>query len=229
MSLLQSAPVRKLPSTPPMSHPHQHEGGCGSGPVLNGPYYVRRGSWFHDFFGKPTPIGGCQGCSSSSYSGWIQRQIEMPGRVKRWLLWWINLIPRGAEFLKVMTGGFVTPEEHQIRQGHCQECRGSIKRLKLKNGIMQETGYCLLCRCPKWFLSRNNVANWFRKRGCPLGLHPKKDENAIFTLYVEEKKRQFASTAPIDREPDPTPAPPPISNCQCDKKSKVRGSGGRKS
>jgi hypothetical protein len=224
--MLASVPDHELPKSEPMSHPTpiRIPGGAASLQRHQGPQYVRRNSWFRNFIAL-VPPRNCATCGAGPYTGWVQRQIENPGRIKRWILWWVNLIPRGASLVRVVTSGLVGVDEFIARQKACADCPGAVVRLKLVKGTIQEKSYCGLCQCPKWWLSRNEIANWFKKRECPLNRHPKQNPNAIYTAYVETKRAGTTRPVPIDREPLPTPAPPPISNCQCDKKSKARGSG----
>jgi hypothetical protein len=228
--MLSPVPESERQTGPPMAHVPSPQP-CGGQPrsqsIPQGPQYVRRRSWFKALVAT-VEKQSCSTCGGGSYTGWIQRQIETPGRIKRWLLWWVNLVPKGASFIRVVTGGFVSADEFMRRQGKggCADCPGATIRLKMLPTGMRELSYCELCGCPKWWFSRNKVANWFKKRGCPLNRHPTKDPNTIYIAYVEAKRvGVMPHHPPIDREPPPTPAPPPISNCQCDKKSKTRGSG----
>lgn len=190
----------------------------GSSQSVPMPTYVVWRPWYKRFLAK-----GCGGCGGNP-PGWLQKQIQTPGRIKRFVLWCVNLMPRGASLVRAVTGGLVPADEFTVRQKACSDCHGALVSLRAVKGTMRETSYCGLCDCPKWWLSRNAVANWFKKRTCPLSRHPGVNPRAVYELYVDSKRKALTPSL-ISRESDPTPSPPPIPNCQCGKKSKVRGSG----
>jgi hypothetical protein len=113
---------------------------------LSGPKYVPWRPWYVRFMAK-----GCSRCGGEP-SGWLQRQIQTPKRIMRFVLWTVNLIPRGVSLVRVIMSKEVSSEKFIDRTVVCALCPSLVRRLREKKGVVLEEEFCGACECPKWAL-----------------------------------------------------------------------------
>lgn len=152
-----------------------------------GPRYEAYRPWYARLLAK-----GCARCGGEP-PGWIQRQIQTPYRLKRLLLWSVNLIPRGFSFVRVVVSRRVHLDQQAERDTTCGACPGMVKQLRVRKGFVCETRFCGECSCPKWFGARLDYKNAKAGHRCPLKRHSDSDPNAVFSEYVQRKLAEAAS------------------------------------
>jgi hypothetical protein len=146
-----------------------------------GPRYVFWRPWYERLLAK-----ACNRCGGEP-SGWIQRQIQAPGRFKRFVLWIVNLLPRFASLIRVLTSRSVSAEQYAERQASCGSCPSALIQLRFVGDDIRATSYCGLCDCPKWYGSRNAVRNKRSAWRCPAKLHVGSDRDAGLVEYIREQ------------------------------------------
>lgn len=177
----------------------------------SGPQHEYYRPWYERLLAK-----GCSRCGGQP-QGWVQQQIATPYRFKRFVLWTVNLAPRGAELLKVVLSRRVSDEQIAERGTKCENCPGAMVKgqwtpgrlvqLRVMNGTMQETSFCNLCTCPTWRMPR-----WLRwlwdvgahlgykntKDGwkCPLRLHDGSNPDMVYEEYRRSKQAESVTEAP---------------------------------
>lgn len=142
----------------------------GNGQVAeaqSGPQYRAYRPLWRRLVGKGSG-GGCQSCQGEPW-GWVQRQIQTPRRIVRFLTWLVTLIPRGVELVRVLTGGGASEGTYDERQAICETCEVCVKVMRPDFRIR---AYCGACQCPEWLLSRLSFKNRMAKWECPRHLHP---------------------------------------------------------
>jgi hypothetical protein len=170
--------AKQLAEYPPIAEPAEQP------QAAQGPRYVFYRPWYERFLAK-----GCKRCGGDP-QGWLQTQIQTPYRFKRFVLWIVNLLPRGVSMIRVVTSKRVSSEQYAERQAACGECPSAVIQLRVRRGKVSETSYCGACDCPKWRGSRNAVRNKRSAWRCPAKLHAGSDRDAVFGEYVRAKAAQ---------------------------------------
>lgn len=165
--------------------------GNGHQPVQpQGPRYEIWMPWYKRLLAK-----GCARCGGEP-SGWAQRQIQTPYRFKRFVLWMVNLAPRFASMVSVVTSKRVSSDQYAERQASCATCPAQVIQGRAIGDTVRETSYCGACECPKWYASRNAVRNLRSRWACPLKHHMGSDVNAVYRAHLDIKRAtERAATA----------------------------------
>ena len=152
--------------------------------------------WYQRFIGK-----GCNRCGGEP-PGWLQRQIgrkrvngEWFPRTAALVLWLVNLVPRGASFVRVVTSGRVSAVQYASRQATCASCPMAIQQLRMVKKSVRGTLWCGLCGCPKWVASRLDYKNTRKAHRCPAKRHDGSDPDAVFAEYIRVRTEQAAASA----------------------------------
>lgn len=153
----------------------------------HGPRYEVYRPWYKRFIAK-----GCARCGGEP-TGWLQRQIQTPGRFKRTILWLVNLIPRGASLIRVVTSKQVGWSSYVERNIVCGACPSAVIELRVLRGTIHETMFCAMCSCPHWFGSRLDYKNRKMAHRCPLHRHAGSDPDSVYREHVRAKSEFTAS------------------------------------
>lgn len=159
-----------------------------------GPQYEFYRPWYRRLLAK-----GCARCGGEPM-GWLQRQINTPYRTKRTILWLVNLLPRAASLVRVTTSRRVDSLRYWERQAACDTCPQAVVVLRMHREGVDETSYCGLCDCPKWYGSRNAVRNRCSGWHCPAKRHAGSDPDAVIVAYLRAKAEPRASAEDNGRE-----------------------------
>ena len=129
---------------------------------------------------------------------WGMSAIMGPNRIKRLLSWAWDVPWRSWEFLRVVTGGRIDRAAHDARMDVCEDCDRAVFSLKVVGLNTVTKSYCGGCKCPKWFLARLDVKNWFKKWKCPNRLH---DGFYSETIWMDRAKELSRSETVSTGEP----------------------------
>lgn len=145
----------------------------------SGPEYEFWRPWYERFISK-----SCGRCGDEPI-GWLQQQITTPSRTKRFLLWLVNLVPRGVSFTVALTGGKIDADAKAERDRICESCAHARIQLRVIGERIHETGmFCSLCQCGRWRLARlKEFKNWLRRWHCPARRHAGSDRWARHRAY----------------------------------------------
>lgn len=150
--------------------------------LRGGPRYEYWRPWYSRLLAK-----GCARCGGGEPSGWVQRQIQTPYRFKRFLLWAVNLMPRGASLIGTVASKRVSLEKQAERDAACGACPGMVIQLRVRKGTISETRFCAECSCPRWFGSRLDYKNKKAGHRCPLKRHPGSDHSLVYAAHLRAK------------------------------------------
>lgn len=192
MNAMRSVPLSERPTTVPMApKPVQmfaetHQVDSVRTPVApqtstrhqHGPHYEFYRSRYRRLFGD-----GCARCGGPSI-GWIQRQLQTPKRIMRFILWVANLVPRAVRLWTALTHGYVGWDEYDERQAACGPCSDRVIHLRLLKGAIREKSYCGACDCPKWWFARLDIKNRLRGWRCPMRRHVGSDPYDVYRIHV---------------------------------------------
>ena len=179
---------------PPEPEPTPGNGQGSTAPEQpKGPRYEIHRPWYGRLLAK-----GCARCGGEP-PGWVQRQIQTPQRFKRFLLWTVNLSPRFASMVSVVTSKRVSSDVQSERDAKCGACPGMVIQLRMRGANINERRFCGECLCPKWHGSRLDYKNKKARHRCPLKIHDGSDPNAAYRVYIRTKQEAAAGGTDADR------------------------------